>query len=278
MLPCLLLTRLFCIQPSQLAQEKRRVAELESQVEASRAQLLAVVGDHTGWLIYWSMCTYTLSLHTHTQQNQVEQEEELITNTLLKRLEQLRREKQDLSKEVERQESYLLNTLQKRLDQLAVDKGTLERQLTTLNNEKHELRERLARSFAERAELENVLEAEEEKIVNTLQRQIEGLTTNLKIAESKLESLGVHVRDLGMLPLDNTIDWVYGRSPSRTLSERSSLHADSGVSRQSSIASRGGVRRVSLDMQRSTGGKVFAGSGGAGAQSPPRHVAAVATP
>lgn len=174
----------------QLALEKRRTADLESKVEASRAQLLVVVRDHsvTCWLSTPS-----------TQQQQVEQEEELITNTLLKRLEQLRREKQDLSTEVERQESYLLNTLQKRLDELAVDKTALEHRLTTLGNEKKELRDRLARSHAERAELENALEAEEEKIVNTLQRQIEALTTNLKIAESKLESMGVHVRDLGMM-------------------------------------------------------------------------------
>lgn len=141
-----------------------------------------------------------------SQQQQVEQEEELITNTLLKRLEQLRREKQDLSTEVERQESYLLNTLQKRLDELAVDKTSLEHRLTTLGNEKKELRDRLARSHAERAELENALEAEEEKIVNTLQRQIEALTTNLKIAESKLESMGVHVRDLGMLVRRRMVD------------------------------------------------------------------------
>ncbi len=220
------------------------------------------------------------------QQNQVEQEEELITNTLLKRLEQLRREKQDLSIEVEQQESYLLNTLQKRLDELSVDKGTLEQQLSTLkrqlaglNKEKQELREQLTRSFAERTELENALEAEEEKIVNNLQRQIEGLTANLKIAESKLSEMGVPLRDLGMLPLDNTIDWVYGRSPSRTLSDRSSLHADSGVSRQSSIASRGGVRRVSLDMQRASGVKGAGLMGGVGGgQSPPRHVPAVTTP
>lgn len=49
-------------------------------------------------------------------------------------------------------------------------------------------------------------------------------------------------------PLDHTIDWVYGRSPSRTLSERSSMHADSAVSRQSSITSRGAQqRRTSLE-------------------------------
>ncbi len=37
----------FSPMPTQLAQEKRRVLELESQVEASRARLLVVVRDHS---------------------------------------------------------------------------------------------------------------------------------------------------------------------------------------------------------------------------------------
>ena len=52
------------------------------------------------------------------QQNQVEQEEEAITNRLMKRLEQLKREKQALANEVEQEEEFLTNTLQKKLDKV----------------------------------------------------------------------------------------------------------------------------------------------------------------
>lgn len=75
---------------------------------------------------------------------QVEQEEEYITNKLMKRLEQLKNEKQSLANEVEQEEEYLINNLQKRLEKL--------------NNEK--------------IDLERQLEAEQEYIVNKLQKKV----------------------------------------------------------------------------------------------------------
>lgn len=75
---------------------------------------------------------------------QVEQEEECITNKLMKRLKQLRDEKQTLANEVEHEEEYLVNNLQKRLQKV--------------NGEK--------------IELENQLELEQEYIVNKLQKTV----------------------------------------------------------------------------------------------------------
>ena len=75
---------------------------------------------------------------------QVEQEEEFITNKLMKRLQQLKNEKQVLANEVEQEEEYLVNTLQKRLHKL--------------NGEK--------------VDLENQLEVEQEYIVNKLQKKV----------------------------------------------------------------------------------------------------------
>ena len=77
----------------------------------------------------------------------MEQEEECITNKLMKRLKQLRDEKQTLANEVEHEEEYLVNNLQKRLQKV--------------NGEK--------------LELENQLELEQEYIVNKLQKTVRHL-------------------------------------------------------------------------------------------------------
>jgi hypothetical protein len=45
----------------------------------------------------------------------VEQEEEYITNTLVKKLEQVRREKVDLENQLEQEEEFITNKLQKQL-------------------------------------------------------------------------------------------------------------------------------------------------------------------
>lgn len=47
----------------------------------------------------------------------------------MKRLEQLKNEKQNLANEVEQEEEYLINNLQKRLQKLNSEKVDLERQL-----------------------------------------------------------------------------------------------------------------------------------------------------
>ena len=60
---------------------------------------------------------------------QVEQEEEYITNTLMKRLKQAKDEKQKIAIEVENEEEYLVNNLQKRLQTLYSEKLDLEMQL-----------------------------------------------------------------------------------------------------------------------------------------------------
>ena len=49
---------------------------------------------------------------------QVEIEEENITNRMIKRIEELKREKTDLAKQIEAEEEYLTNTLQKKLFQV----------------------------------------------------------------------------------------------------------------------------------------------------------------
>jgi len=76
-----------------------------------------------------------------------EQEEEYISNKLLKRISGLKKEKGELLVQVEQEEEYLTNTLQKKLTQLQKEK----------------------------IDMENALEQEQEFIVNKLQKQLDSL-------------------------------------------------------------------------------------------------------
>ncbi|GBB84687.1 hypothetical protein RclHR1_11270002 [Rhizophagus clarus] len=76
-----------------------------------------------------------------------EQEEEYISNKLLKRISGLKKEKGELLLQVEQEEEYLTNTLQKKLNQLQKEK----------------------------IDMENALEQEQEYIVNRLQKQLDSL-------------------------------------------------------------------------------------------------------
>lgn len=53
---------------------------------------------------------------------QVESEEELLTNTLQKKLQALKQEKIDLENQLEQEEEYIVNKLQAQLLQMAQDR------------------------------------------------------------------------------------------------------------------------------------------------------------
>lgn len=76
-----------------------------------------------------------------------EQEEEFISNRLLKRITGLKKEKGELLLQVEQEEEYMTNMLQKKLNQLQ----------------------------REKIDMENSLEQEQEYIVNKLQKQLESM-------------------------------------------------------------------------------------------------------
>jgi coiled-coil domain-containing protein 6 len=82
-------------------------------------------------------------------QARAEQEEEFISNTLLKRIEILRKEKETLALNYEQEEECLTNDLNRKLNQLR----------------------------AEKVQLEKTLEQEQEALVNKLMRKIEKLET-----------------------------------------------------------------------------------------------------
>eukprot|EP01127_Copromyxa_protea_P015338 TRINITY_DN4398_c0_g1_i1.p1 TRINITY_DN4398_c0_g1~~TRINITY_DN4398_c0_g1_i1.p1 ORF type:complete len:411 (-),score=110.05 TRINITY_DN4398_c0_g1_i1:100-1269(-) len=94
-------------------------------------------------------------------QNLAEAEEEYITNTLLKKLEKLQAEKNQILLQLELEEEYLTNTLHKRVSALQ----------------------------AEKVELERALEEEEEFIVHKLQRQLSALEEERSELQKKVEEL-----------------------------------------------------------------------------------------
>jgi coiled-coil domain-containing protein 6 len=164
-----------------LAAEKRRSANYAEELRLLKLQNLAV-------------------------QKQVEQEEEFITNKLMKRLQQLKDEKQTLANEVEHEEEYLVNTLQKRLQKLNGEKVDLENQLemeqeyivNKLQKTLEELKQQQQRLNQEKVDLENQLEAEQEYIVNKLQKQVDGLAKEKANLQQEKADLRRHVRELAV--------------------------------------------------------------------------------
>ncbi|KAF7722063.1 hypothetical protein EC973_003745 [Apophysomyces ossiformis] len=100
-----------------------------------------------------------------------EQEEEYISNKLLKRISGLKKEKGELLVQVEQEEEYLTNMLQKKLSQLQKEK----------------------------VDLENALEQEQEYIVNKLQKQLDSLRLQQTLSQSPSRSSSF-MMDTGTAP------------------------------------------------------------------------------
>eukprot|EP00128_Syssomonas_multiformis_P010412 Colp12_sorted_trinity150504_noHs@14661 len=131
-----------------------------------------------------------------------EQEEEYVTNMLFKKIDALKKEKENLIIQLEREEEFLTNTMQKKLAQLQKEKVDLEntleqeqeflvnrlqRKMKELENSTHDLQKKLHQMSQEKAALENAMEAEQEYIVNRLQRKMEQLEADKGYLEEKLQ-------------------------------------------------------------------------------------------
>jgi len=91
-------------------------------------------------------------------QLQAEQEEEYLTNKLMKRLTELKREKEELARQVEMEEEMITNKLSKKLEKVKQEKVNLE----------------------------NLLEQEQEYIVNKLQKQLSAVLDEKRALETQL--------------------------------------------------------------------------------------------
>uniref|UniRef100_U5ER74 Coiled-coil domain-containing protein 6 n=1 Tax=Corethrella appendiculata TaxID=1370023 RepID=U5ER74_9DIPT len=135
-------------------------------------------------------------------QAKAEQEEEYISNTLLKKIQALKKEKETLAHHYEREEECLTNDLSRKLDQLRQEKCKLE---LTLEQEQECLVNKLMRKIEkleaetlakqtnleqlrrEMVELENTLEQEQEALVNKLWKRMDKLEAEKRSLQIKLD-------------------------------------------------------------------------------------------
>jgi len=135
-------------------------------------------------------------------QAKAEQEEEFISNTLLKQIEVLKKEKETLALKYEQEEECLTNELSRKLNQLVAEKVQLEK---TMEHEQEALVSKLMRKIdklesvtaikqqnldqlrKEKIELENTLEQEQEALVNKLWKRMEKLENEKRNLQKKLE-------------------------------------------------------------------------------------------
>lgn len=159
--------------------------------------------------------TYKLRIKTLQEENKelrkasvniqarAEQEEEYISNKLLKKIQSLKKEKETLANNYEREEEFLTNDLSRKLNQLRNEKVQLEQ---TLEQEQEQMVNKLMRKIEkleaetsakqsnleqlrrEKIELENTLEQEQESLVNRLWKRMERLEAEKRLLQEKLDT------------------------------------------------------------------------------------------
>ncbi|XP_072051110.1 coiled-coil domain-containing protein 6-like isoform X2 [Amphiura filiformis] len=137
-----------------------------------------------------------------TIQAQAEQEEEFISNTLLKKIQALKKEKEKLAVNYEQEEEFLTNDLSRKLMQLRQEKIQLERTLEQeqeyqvnklmrkiekLENDTGSKQRKLEELRREKVDLENALEQEQEGLVNRLWKRMDRLEAEKRMLQEKLD-------------------------------------------------------------------------------------------
>ncbi|XP_071808127.1 coiled-coil domain-containing protein 6-like isoform X2 [Asterias amurensis] len=135
-------------------------------------------------------------------QAQAEQEEEFISNTLLKKIQALKKEKEKLAVNYEQEEEFLTNDLSRKLVQLRQEKHQLERTLEQeqeyqvnklmrkierLENDTVSKQKKLEELRREKVDLENCLEQEQEALVNRLWKRMDRLEAEKRMLQEKLD-------------------------------------------------------------------------------------------
>lgn len=173
-----------------------------------------------------------------------EGEQEFISGTLLRRIREaeaekakLLREKASLENSLEAEQEYISNRLSKQLEALELEKNGMMADKLELRRQVKELGGAVDRLARDKVDLELQFEREEEQLVNRLQRQLQAVTQAYCALEARLEAAGVAPPDAPSPALDATIEYVYGRSPSRLGSGRlAGALSDRDRSRSSSRA------------------------------------------
>lgn len=123
-------------------------------------------------------------------QARAEQEEEYISNTLLRKIQSLKKEKEVLATTYEQEEEYLTNDLSRKLAKLREEKMQLEdnlereqqtqiaklmKKIEKLEHETSKKQAALDQLRKDKVDLENYLEQEQEQLVNKLWKQMDSL-------------------------------------------------------------------------------------------------------
>ncbi|CAG7726314.1 unnamed protein product [Allacma fusca] len=139
-------------------------------------------------------------------QAKAEQEEEFISNTLLKKIQALKKEKETLAHHYEQEEECLTNDLSRKLNQLRAEKCKLEqtleqeqeclvnklmRKIEKLEAETEAKQSNLEQLRREKVELENTLEQEQEALVNRLWKQMDKLEAEKRNLQNRVENQGL---------------------------------------------------------------------------------------
>jgi len=134
-------------------------------------------------------------------QAKAEQEEEFISNTLLKKIQSLKKEKESLALNYEQEEECLTNDLSRKLNQLRQEKVQLEhtleqeqeclvnklmRKIEKLETETSSKQTTLDQLRREKVQLENTLEQEQEALVNRLWKRMDKLENEKRGLQVKL--------------------------------------------------------------------------------------------
>ncbi|KAK2553444.1 Coiled-coil domain-containing protein 6 [Acropora cervicornis] len=135
-------------------------------------------------------------------QAKAEQEEEFISNTLLKKIQSLKKEKETLAMNYEQEEEFLTNDLSRKLMQLRQEKIQLEqtleqeqeyqinklmRKIDKLESDVTSKQTTLEQLRKEKVDLENTLEQEQELLVNRLWKRMDRLEAEKRMLQEKLE-------------------------------------------------------------------------------------------
>ncbi|CAO3645220.1 unnamed protein product [Cunninghamella blakesleeana] len=132
---------------NQLKEETQKLYKTNQQQQAQIKKLEFEVEMEQGHVNILRHDNQALKQLTVNMTALAEQEEEYISNKLLKRITGLKKEKSELLMQVEQEEEYMTNMLQKKLNRLQKEK----------------------------IDMENALEQEQEFIVNKLQKQLDAL-------------------------------------------------------------------------------------------------------
>ncbi|XP_041363598.1 coiled-coil domain-containing protein 6-like isoform X2 [Gigantopelta aegis] len=184
--------------PAQLEQLQKRVESLQQENRVLKMELE----------------TYKLKCKSLQEENKdlrrasvsiqakAEQEEEFISNTLLKKIQALKKEKEMLAMNYEQEEEYLTNDLSRKLLQLRQEKIELEqtlekeqeyqinklmRKIERLEADTLSKQQTLEQLRREKVELENVLEQEQESLVNRLWKRMDKLEAEKRTLQEKLD-------------------------------------------------------------------------------------------